>query len=76
MLTGMANPIPCPWATLAVLIPTPSPAKLISGPPLLPGLMEAAVWMKLSYGPAPIRVPSHSRSQSHRVIEPEGLRWP
>jgi hypothetical protein len=23
MFTGMANPMPCPWATMAVLIPTP-----------------------------------------------------
>ena len=29
----------------------------ISGPPLLPGLIEASVWMKLSYGPSPITRP-------------------
>jgi len=48
MLTGMANPMPCPWATMAVLMPTTSPAMLKSGPPLFPGLMEASVWIKLS----------------------------
>ena len=33
---------------MAVLMPTTSPCRLIRGPPLLPGLMEASVWMKLS----------------------------
>src|SRR5437773_2214048 len=29
----------------------------MSGPPLLPGLMDASVWMKSSYGPSPITRP-------------------
>ena len=29
----------------------------MSGPPLLPGLMEASVWMKSSYGPWPMTRP-------------------
>ena len=39
------------------MIPTTSPFMLKSGPPELPGLMEASVWMKLSYGPAPMTRP-------------------
>ena len=35
-------------------MPTTCPRRLKSGPPLLPGLMLASVWMKSSYGPAPI----------------------
>ena len=37
---------------IAVLMPTTSPAMLNSGPPELPRLMAASVWMKSSYGPA------------------------
>ncbi len=48
MLTGMAKPMPWPAATMAVLIPITSPYMLSSGPPELPGLMEASVWMKSS----------------------------
>jgi hypothetical protein len=48
MLAGMAKPIPCPVATMAVLIPMTSPRKLTRGPPEFPGLMEASVWMKFS----------------------------
>ena len=38
-------------------MPMTSPRALISGPPLLPGLIDASVWMKLSYGPLPITRP-------------------
>ena len=55
--TGMANPIPCPPATIAVFIPITSPSMFRRGPPLLPGLMDASVWMKSSYGPDPITRP-------------------
>jgi hypothetical protein len=48
MLIGMAKPNPWPLATMAVLTPTTSPFKLKSGPPELPGLIEASVWMKSS----------------------------
>src|SRR5437879_4581404 len=53
-LTGIANPMPTEpplRLTIAVLMPTAWPRALISGPPLLPGLMEASVWMKSSYVP-------------------------
>jgi hypothetical protein len=43
ILIGIAKPIPCPLATMAVLIPTTSPFMFISGPPLLPGLIDASV---------------------------------
>ena len=43
MLLGMANPMPWPAVTMAVLMPTTSPSVLSSGPPELPGLMEASV---------------------------------
>ncbi len=48
MLIGIAKPIPCPEEMMAELIPTTSPRALNSGPPLLPGLIEASVWMKAS----------------------------
>ena len=44
--TGMANPIPEAPPTIAVLIPMSCPSTLTSGPPELPGLIEASVWMK------------------------------
>ena len=34
---------------MAVLSPMTSPLRFTSGPPELPGLMEASVWMKFSY---------------------------
>ena len=45
--TGIANP--SPWASVetAVLMPMTWPALLTSGPPELPGLMAASVWMRL-----------------------------
>ena len=48
---GMAKPMPCPLAIIAVLIPTTLPCILRRGPPLLPGLIEASVCRKLSKGP-------------------------
>ena len=44
-LLGMAKPMP--WASLltAALIPTASPLMFTRGPPELPGLMAASVWM-------------------------------
>ena len=36
---------------MAVLMPTTSPCMLNSGPPELPRLIAASVWMKSSYGP-------------------------
>ena len=47
MLIGIANPIPCASWLTAVLIPITWPALLMSGPPELPGLMAASVWIRL-----------------------------
>ena len=48
MRLGIAKPIP--WkppvrVAMAVLMPITSPSRLTSGPPELPGLIEASVWM-------------------------------
>ena len=50
MLIGTANPTPEPSCgeTIAVLMPTTSPRRLKSGPPELPELIAASVWMKSS----------------------------
>src|SRR2546423_15646378 len=46
MLIGIAKPIPLLLAAIAVLIPMTLPAASRSGPPLLPGLIAASVWMR------------------------------
>ena len=44
---GIANPMPwAPPPMMAVATPIMSPSRLTSGPPELPGLIEASVWMK------------------------------
>src|SRR4051812_47938681 len=58
-LMGMAKPRPTlpPWVPgwalppgwMAELMPMTAPLALSSGPPELPGLMEASVWMALMY---------------------------
>jgi hypothetical protein len=48
MLLGAANEtpsLPPDWETMSVLMPTTRPSAFTSGPPLLPGLMDASVWM-------------------------------
>ena len=48
---GMAKPMPIEppvGEMIAVLMPITSPSMLNSGPPELPRLMAASVWMKLS----------------------------
>src|SRR5207244_2533512 len=40
--------MPCALPRMAVLMPTTSPLMLISGPPELPKLIAASVWMKFS----------------------------
>ena len=55
-LIGIEKPIPCPAATMAVLMPITRPSRFASGPPELPGLIEASVWMKFSYVATPTRV--------------------
>jgi len=48
MLMGMAKHNPCAGCTTAVLMPMTPPRASTSGPPLLPGLSAASVWMTLS----------------------------
>ncbi len=55
-LIGIEKPMPCPAATIAVLIPITLPSRFRSGPPELPGLMDASVWMKFSYCVTPTRL--------------------
>ena len=47
MSIGIAKPIPFESVATAVLIPMTSPTASSSGPPLLPGLIAASVWMRL-----------------------------
>ena len=42
---GIAKPRPSALDETAVLIPMTAPEASRSGPPLLPGLMAASVWM-------------------------------
>ena len=43
--TGMAKPMPWAPARMATLTPISSPLMFMSGPPELPGLMLASVWI-------------------------------
>ena len=52
MSIGMAKPMPDESVATAVLMPTTAPEASASGPPELPGLMAASVWIRLL-----IRVP-------------------
>ncbi len=47
--TGIANPIPWAPARMATFTPISSPLTLSSGPPELPGLMLASVWINALY---------------------------
>ena len=47
--TGMAKPMPWAPARMATLTPTSSPSMLSSGPPELPGLIAASVWISALY---------------------------
>ena len=46
-LTGIEKPMPVESRAIAVLMPTTTPDASRSGPPLLPGLIAASVWMRL-----------------------------
>ncbi len=48
MSMGIAKQIPCADWMIAVLMPMTRPRLSSSGPPLLPGLSAASVWMTLS----------------------------
>ena len=54
MSTGMAKPMPEPSVATAVLMPTTAPLASTSGPPELPGLIAASVWMRLVMRVAPL----------------------
>ena len=45
-LLGTAKPMPWPAWLMAVLTPMTCPRTSTRGPPLLPKLMDASVWMK------------------------------
>src|SRR5438552_2941307 len=74
---GAANPMPTlPPAglTMAALMPTTRPSWSTSGPPELPGLIDASVWMKSSYGPAPRKRPFALTMPAVAVwVRPNGL---
>ncbi len=50
MSIGMAKPMPLLSVAIAVLMPTTLPPASSSGPPELPGLMAASVWIRLVSG--------------------------
>src|SRR2546426_283644 len=63
---------------MAVLMPTSSPAVLISAPPELPGLMAASVWMKSSYCAIPDMVVGDDvpiRRHDHSGAHPPSARF-
>ena len=47
MSIGIAKPMPLESAAMAVLMPTTLPPASSSGPPELPGLIAASVWIRL-----------------------------
>ncbi len=66
---GMAKPMPelcsAPLEAIMVLMPMTSPRELSSGPPELPGLMAASVWMASSMG-----APSEPRIDRMELMMP------
>ena len=46
MLIGIEKPMPVESLAIAVLIPMTAADASSSGPPLLPGLIAASVWMR------------------------------
>ena len=47
MSIGIANPMPLLLVAIAVLMPITFPPASSSGPPELPGLIAASVWIRL-----------------------------
>ena len=47
---GIAKPMPCPCEMRSVVMPTIFPRASTSGPPELPGLIGASVWIHRLYG--------------------------
>ena len=57
MSDGMAKPMPTEppeGDRIAVFIPITLPSWVNSGPPELPWLIGASIWMNWSYGPSPM----------------------
>ena len=54
MSIGMAKPMPLESVATAVLMPTTAPEASASGPPELPGLMAASVWIRFVIRVAPL----------------------
>ena len=73
----MANPTPSLPPLLdeiAVLMPMTSPSRLTSGPPLLPGLIAASVWMKLfALAQADSAALGADDSRGHRAFQAERI---
>ena len=63
MSIGIAKPMPVESRSTAVLMPITAPVASRSGPPLLPGLMAASVWMRF------VRCVSASMSTDRPVAE-------
>jgi hypothetical protein len=51
MSIGIEKPIPVESRAIAVLTPMTAPVASRRGPPLLPGLMAASVWIRLRMVP-------------------------
>ena len=68
MLTGIEKQIPCPQGIAAVLIPITSPREFTSGPPELPGLRAASVWMTLSINRPPVERNERPRALTTPVV--------
>ena len=66
VFTGTAKQIPCAPAITAVLMPITRPRESTSGPPELPGLSAASVWI----------TPSMSRPDWARMLLPSALTTP
>src|SRR2546426_943105 len=66
VLMPMAKQIPCAGRITAVLTPMTSPREFTKGPPELPGLSAASVWMTLSI----------SRPDVERSDRPSALTTP
>ena len=75
MLIGIAKQIPCAEWMIAVLMPITRPRLSSSGPPLLPGLSAASVWITLSTRwPVMLRKRAAQRADhagGHRRVEAE-----
>ena len=78
MLMGMANPMPWPCRLIAVLMPMTSPVMPMSGPPELPGLIDASVWMKsdsraLPPGARILAAQGADDAAGHGVVQAQGV---